>query len=309
MANSLSGPIVTGDRGPDPRPGYSRTHLASIVLIATTAFLAASPILSADDTNLGTWTGTTDKNGTKKDPADFGKDALWEVFENDKGEVYIRRPKTGPNDPVRSITPEPGSTTNYVKGNVAGASTQPAPAPGSPRDGFDMGIKGFIIDEISRLTPQTPGVGTSFYQLALTPSLEALGNNADLWGSLSPITSTDGVVGFDQVTGHLSVLGSSTADGLTPIRYDYDPTVTGLAFEFGGTQLLQVNFIAGDVYTPTTFSTDYVVTGRMVPEPSTLFLTLSGTAAAGIWLSRRRRVAEAEGPGRCRRRVPPAVGS
>jgi hypothetical protein len=286
-----SRPLTNPEFGPSAvhrRLGPSWAALLVGVMVAWAA-TASSPA-HADDEDLGKWNGTTDKDGTHKKPQG---NVQGEVYKTKDGKIYIRAtdPKTGSHVDVYAKS---GSTTNYTKGGVGRSSIQPDAPPGSPLDQFDTGIKPFIIHEIAGLTPQTPGVGTSFFPLELTAVLKSQGDSANLFGV--DTTSTRGVIGFDQESNLLSVLGSTTADGLTPVLYQYDPNTTGLSYDFSLTDSGAVTFDSGTTYVPPFQGPDYVIASNSVPEPGSwiMLLGVAGTGACLRWGSRGKAVVARE---------------
>jgi hypothetical protein len=255
-----------------------RHRLGALLAAAIALWMVSGPRCVYADDELGSWTATYDKNGTAKTPKHFGQG---KVFKDAKGHYYIKFTSGG-----RVMSLEPGSVTSW-DGNNPGNATQTNTTPA--QQSFDNDLQNFIHLEIAGLTPAAPAVGTSFFPLELTPSLQSQGDAAQLWGDQSPFFSTNGVIGLEQGSSLLSILGSSTADGLSPVLYQYEPNVAGLSFSFASS--LQVTLDTGSTYVPTVQSTDYVVTAT-TPEPGTLLWALVGFAWTGGWLAweARRRV-------------------
>jgi hypothetical protein len=274
------------------RPTSSASSLASTsrrrgppwaVMLAgvMVSWAATSPTPVHADDDLGTWTGNDLPDGGSTSPSG-GKS--YHVFKDSHGKYYLSNPDHGIN---RAYLIR-GTTVHWSNNGVAGQGVQPAPPPGSPADQFDKGINDFIIKEIPGLTPMAPGVGTNLFSLELTPALRSLGDSAQLWGALSPSTSTNGMIGLDQGSSLLSVLGSSTPDGLTPVLYQFNPEITGFNLTLSGTN--ELSFDAGNTYVPPQQGTEYLISGSAVPEPASFVLMLGGIALVGVWLMRRDRL-------------------
>jgi hypothetical protein len=249
----------------------------TILLAGVIAFWAATPVapVHADDDE-GTWAGTDFPDQASVHPTPGTTVSEAQVYKDSNGRYYM---VSLVNHRYDTFYFSKGATVHWINNGVAGQGVQPAPPPGSPGDQFDNGIKDFLLREIPGLTPQTPGVGTSLFALELPSALQLLGNSAQLWGDLSPLTKTEGVIGLDQGSSLLSIVGSSTPDGLTPVLYQYNPETTG--FSISLTNPEEISFDPGSTYLPPVQSTDYMVTGAAVPEPTSLILLLGG--CAGVW--------------------------
>jgi hypothetical protein len=140
----------------------------------------------------------------------------------------------------------------------------------------------FIRREIPLLVPQSPSVGTAFYSLALPSYLESLGNRAQLFGSVSPFFTANGVVGFEQGSSLLSILGSSTLDGLTPELFQYNPETIG--FSFTQVDSSEFAFVSGSTFVPSSRGTFGEISGSAVPEPTSLIPMVGGIAGVATWL-------------------------
>jgi PEP-CTERM motif len=274
--------------GSPQRPTNSASSLAATsrrrgppwaVLLAgvMVSWAATSPAPVHADEDLGTWTGNDLPDGVSTSPSG---DKSYHVFKDSHGKYYLSNPAHGIN---RAYMIK-GTTVHWSNNGVAGQGVQPAPPPGSPADQFDKGINDFIIKEIPGLTPMAPGVGTNLFSLELSPALRSLGDGAQLWGELSPSTSTNGVIGLDQGASLLSVLGSSTPDGLTPVLYQFNPEMIGFNLTLSGTN--ELTFDSGNTYVPPQQGADYLISGSAVPEPASFILMLGGIAVVGAWLMR-----------------------
>jgi hypothetical protein len=233
-------------------------------------------------TDHGTFSGGQDAKRPK--PGTTG-----EVYKRPDGELYIKTHINGdPPGFFGTITIPPRSLVIFKSAtDPMDEAVQPATKPDSVPGQFDRDVDSLIRREIHLLTPQSPSVGTAFYSLALPSYLEALGNRAELWGSTSPFVSTNGVVGFEQGSSLLSILGSSTANGLTPELFQYNPETTGLSLSVIGSH--EFVFASGSTYVPSFRGTYNEISGSSIPEPTSLIPMLGGMAGVGAWVVLRAR--------------------
>ncbi len=223
------------------------------------------------DTLLGRWVKTTHPDGSMG-KAKEGSEI--ELYRAEDGHYYLKEPLTKTYHQAGTMYRYEDEDGNVIK------VTQPDL--GGNAAGFAFGVNELIDTTLAGLMPLTPDVGLLIYPLDLTGDLQALGDIAGLWGDTPPFpTLTDAVFGVQQGDTILSLLGSSTPDGLNAIRYDYDPSVIGLTLEFG--TLLEAEFVLGDTYVPLGPGTSFGVTG--IPSPATLGLLALG----GFFAKRRRR--------------------
>ncbi len=278
-----------------PVPSWSAVFAGLVILLAA---MAPARLCAQDnpDTYLGVVLQTDlpdphpgvpgGNHGTIVEP---GKGETDKLYKGKDGRLYIEV-YDSQGKLVGTVTPPTGSVVSYTstKGQVGlGAYQNPVVKPDSPPGQFDRDVDLFIRREIPLLTPQSPSVGTAFYSLALPSYLESLGNRAQLFGSVSPFFTTNGVVGFEQGSSLLSILGSSTPDGLTPELFQYNSGTIG--FSLSQIDSNEFAFASRSTFVPNSRGTFGLISGSAVPEPTSFIPMLGGIAGVGVWIVLRAR--------------------
>jgi hypothetical protein len=253
--------------------GHANHALARLILVAAATACAAL----AADTDLGAVSQIVNPNGTQK-PVKDSDGTVPHLYKTSDGKLYLNYHKDWTDPPgTNAISIPPGAKVTLKDGTTV---TAQASLPGA-QDIFVADLDQWIKDEIAGLVAQTPALGDTFYPLTLSTNLQTLGDAAGLFGDSSDVTG--GVIGFDQQANLLSILGSATVDGLTPIVFNLDPSVTPLTVAFSP----NVQFVSGSVFNPTPITT-FEVTGQEVPEPATNLLIVAGGLLMAAWIRRTR---------------------
>jgi hypothetical protein len=149
-------------------------------------------------------------------------------------------------------------------------------------DNFHDDVRSFIDRLITSLPPSSPSNGTSFFPLNLTTALASEGDSSGMWED--PQTRTYGVVGFEVQSNYLSVLGSSTADGNTPVEYSFNASTDSWGLDLTGPT--QFTFATDGIPQINSDGTEGWIFGS-TPEPSSLLLLGSGVLSLSSLLRKR----------------------
>ena len=160
------------------------------------------------------------------------------------------------------------------------------PAAKSAEESARAEIDNFIDNLVDSLASITPNTGDTIYALDLPLELDQNINE-----SIDDVLS-QGAFGFDAtptMSDFLTVIGSETPDGLTPIAFAFDPATAGLDLIFDINNSL--SFMSGEGFTyegtsPSSFLT--LESTSSVPEPTSILSLLAlGTLGAASTLKRK----------------------
>jgi hypothetical protein len=150
-------------------------------------------------------------------------------------------------------------------------------------DNFHSDVNSFVNKEIALLAANSPTSGASFFPLNLPTALATEGDSSGTWED--SFTKTFGVVGFERVSNGLSLLGSSSPDGGTPVVYSLDASTENWVLDvYGGSEFTFAD--SGITHPGSDFTVGWVF--GTTPEPSTLLLVGSGVPGLAGFLRKRR---------------------
>jgi hypothetical protein len=250
--------------------------LRLLALSMAMTFLLPS-IAAAADTDLGN-VDRVDVDGNNADNVNYyqgNKGVPWHLFKRADGTYYLK--SKGVYGEITGATVKTSTGTYVIPDKTNDQRV----------DNFNNDVGLFVKQAIASLPGSSPASGDSFYPLNLSTALAMEGNNSGLWED--NFISTSGVVGFEMASNELSLLGSSTADGSTPIVYSFDASTESWSLNVnGGTT--QFTFADGTGLQAGPDFTSGWVFGTAAPEPSSLLLLGSGILGLTSVLRKRRAV-------------------
>jgi hypothetical protein len=172
-----------------------------------------------------------------------------------------------------------GATVTTPNGNFNTSATN-----NQQVNNFHNNVNSFIATAVASSTANSPASGASFFPLNLSTTLATEGDNSGMWED--NFTKTHGVVGFEMTASKMSLLGSSTSDGNTPIVYSFDVSMQTWNLDVtGANDFTFVDGGAGSQYSGGDFTEGWVI--GATPEPSSLFLLGSGVLGLSGLLRKR----------------------
>lgn len=261
--------------------------MAAALLLAAfgmvgTATADPNQLCGKTDTLQGTYNGGTYANGVALPQLDANTTG-YVCMDKDGGLYVTTYTKTSTTKTDVGSFKLKGAKLKWIDsdGNAGSgvvASLGPAALP------FETAVIGLLETERASLAALTPFAGLQVYALELSDVLKLLGDNSEIWGDTSGILRllTDGVFGFEQSGTALSVIASITADGMTPVRYDFDPGTLSLDFELAGGMAgsnFLMGFTNGSLDPFTQDGLNFLLTANAVSEPASLSLVFFALTA------------------------------
>jgi len=196
------------------------------------------------------------------------KGATWHLWKRPDGTYYLK-----------SKTMKAEITGATVRTGLGQTYQIPDKTNNQGVDNFHRDVNSFVNKEITLLAANSPTSGASFFPLNLPTALATEGDSSGMWED--SFTKTFGVVGFERVSNDLSLLGSSTPDGGTPVVYSFDASTENWVIDaYGGSEFTfadsGITHPGGDFAVGWAFGT--------TPEPSALFLFGSGVLGLSCFL-------------------------
>jgi hypothetical protein len=251
----------------------------NFIKLIITIILLVSTSVSFADTLLGVFSAQVSASGKRNIPRDSdGNSIPGTVFRNDAdGGIYIKF--TGG---MVQKTFHKGSKILYIDPDTR--EEEEAKTTGQIKQEIEDFLKTLdsLLDSlIDALTAISPTPETEIYALGLSDTIVSAGNEAKIFGDSDALIN--GMFGFSQESGISSIIGSSTADGFTPVLFEYTPSINEFDFVLNDSPndpVLTLIFGVGETYSPIEVGNEFIITGR-VPEPDSILLMLIGI----FWLS------------------------
>jgi len=243
--------------------------LALLILMA----LLLPSLAFAEDTDLGN-VDRVNVDGKDADIVNYyhgNKGVPWHLFRRPDGTYYMK--SKGVRAEITGATVKTSTGTYTIPDTTNNQSV----------DNFHNDVNSFVVKAIASLPTNSPANGDSFFPLSLPTALTMEGDKSGMWEN--SFTKTYGVVGFEMVSNDLSMLGSLTPDGSTPIVYSFDAgTENWILNVNGGTDF---TFAEGSGPHPGEDYTRGWIFGTSTPEPNTLFYLGSGVLGLSGYLRKR----------------------
>jgi len=246
---------------------FGTTKALQLLVLAFAVALVLPSLAFAEDEDLGqveTITPNDRDQSQNPDMVNYYQDhkgSKWHLWKRPDGTYYLKG--KGLKGEISGATVRTGLGKTY---NI------PDQTNNQRVDNFHNDVDSFVGRQIASLPTNSPSSGASFFPLNLPTALDAEGDSSGVWQDT--FTKTFGVVGFERVSDQMSLLGSSTADGNTPVVYTFDDATQSWVLNVVGAGS-EFTFADGGVTHPgMDFTTGWVF--GATPEPSTLILLGSG---------------------------------
>jgi len=257
---------------------FSATKALQLLVLAFAVALVLPSFAFADDTDLGQveQINPNDRDTSQNpDMVNYYQDhkgASWHLWRRPDGTYYLKGKGFKAEISGAKVRTGMGKTYDI-----------PDQTNNQRVDNFHNDVDSFVGREIALVPEDSPSSGASFFPLNLPTALAAEGDSSGVWQDT--FTKTFGVVGFERVSDQMSLLGSSTADGNTPVVYTFDDTTQSWVLNVVGDGS-ELTFADGGVTHPGMDFTSGWVFGA-TPEPSNLILLGSGILGVSGLLRKR----------------------